>query len=207
MGKWLRRRLITGFFVTVPLAVSVIVLVWMFQGVDSMTSGLSERIIGRYVPGLGILATLLIVLAIGTLSTNVFGKRLLRQAEDLLLHLPIFRTIYAPLKQISAAFSPDNELGFKRVVLVEDAGRGSTLGFLTREFVVDRGSGPETLLAVFVPTNHLYLGDLLICPPDRVFYPDLTVEQGIRVFLTGGMALPMEFRAATHPTHGAQIVR
>ena len=57
MSKWLRRRLITGFFVTVPLAVSVIVLVWMVQRMDSMTSGLSERIIGRYVPGLGILAT------------------------------------------------------------------------------------------------------------------------------------------------------
>jgi len=197
MSKWLRRRLITGFFVTVPLAVSVIVLVWMVQRMDSMTSGLSERIIGRYVPGLGILATLLIVLAIGTISTNVFGKRLLRQAEELLLHLPIFRTIYAPLKQVAAAFSPDNEFGFKRVVLVEHAARGSALGFLTREFVVDRGAGRETLLAVFLPTNQLYLGDLVICPPERVSYPNLTVEQGIRVFLTGGMALPVEIRAAT----------
>jgi len=68
------------------------------------------------------------VLAIGILSTNVFGKRLLRQAEELLLHLPIFRTIYAPLKQVAAAFSPDNEFGFKRVVLVEHASRGSSLG-------------------------------------------------------------------------------
>ena len=126
------------------------------------------------------LRTLLIVLAIGTLATNVFGKRLLRQAEDLLLHLPIFRTIYAPLKQVAAAFSPDNEFGFKRVVLVEHAGR-SALGFLTREFVVDRGVGRETLLAVFVPTNQLYLGDLVICPPDRVSYPDLTVAEILRL--------------------------
>src|SRR5580765_7974155 len=148
MSKWLRRRLITGCFVTVPLAVSVVVLVWLFQLIDSLTGGLAERVVGRHVPGLGILATLLIVLAIGTLATNVFGKRLLRQAEDLLLHLPIFRTIYAPLKQVAAAFSPDNEFGFKRVVLVEHAGR-SALGFLTREFVVDRGVGRETLLAVF----------------------------------------------------------
>jgi len=206
MGKWLRRRLITGFFVTVPLAVSVIVLVWMFRGVDSMTSGLSSRILGRYVPGLGILSTLLIVLAIGTISTNVFGKRLLRQAEELLLHLPIFRTIYAPLKQVAAAFSPDNEFGFKRVVLVEHAGRGAALGFLTREFVVDRGAGRETLLAVFVPTNQLYLGDLVICPPERVSYPDLTVEQGIRIFLTFGMALPAEFLAAPRVSPAAKSV-
>ena len=51
---------------------------------------------------------------------------------------PVFRAIYGPLKQLTAAFSPDNEFGFKRVVLVEREGRGWALGFLTKEFVVDR---------------------------------------------------------------------
>jgi len=56
----------------------------------------------------------------------------------LLLHVPLFRSIYAPVKQLVVAFSPDNEFGFKRVVLVEDTARGYQLGFLTREFTVDR---------------------------------------------------------------------
>ena len=202
MGKWLRRRLITGFFVTVPLAVSVVVLVWLFRRVDTATSGLSERLIGRYVPGLGILATLLIVLAVGAVATNMFGRRLLHQVEELLLHLPVFRTIYAPLKQVAAAFSPDNEFGFKRVVLVEHGTRSGALGFLTREFTVDRGRGPERLLAVFVPTNQLYLGDLVVCPPEQVSYPNLTVEQGIRIFLTGGMAMPAALETQDRPQPG-----
>jgi uncharacterized membrane protein len=63
------------------------------------------------------------------------------------------------------------------------------LGFLTKEFTVDRGQGVESLVAVYVPTNHLYLGDIVICPRDHASYPDITVEQGIRIFLTGGMAL------------------
>jgi uncharacterized membrane protein len=104
--------------------------------------------------------------------------------------VPVFRTVYSPLKQLMDAFSPDNEFGFKRVVLVEDPSRGFVLGFLTREFVVDRGEGPEPLLAVYVPTNHLYLGDIVVCGPERVSFPDLTVEQAIKVFLTGGTALP-----------------
>ena len=74
----------------------------------------------------------------------------------------MFRTIYAPVKQLVAAFSPDNEYGFKRVVMVEDERRGFVLGFLTKEFTVDRGRGPEALMAVYVPTNHLYLGDIVI---------------------------------------------
>jgi uncharacterized membrane protein len=130
------------------------------------------------------------VLLAGVLATNVLGRRLLLRGEQLLLHLPLFKTIYAPVKQIINAFSPDSEVGFKRMVLIEDASKGFLLGFLTKEFVVDRGAGPETLLAVYLPTNHLYLGDILVCRPDRVSYPDMTVEEGVRVFLTGGMGLP-----------------
>ena len=78
--------------------------------------------------------------------------------------IPVFRTIYAPVKQLVVAFSPDNEYGFKRVVMVEDPRRGLVMGFLTKEFTVDRGAGPEALVAVYVPTNHLYLGDIVLYP-------------------------------------------
>ncbi len=200
MTAWLRRRLIAGFFVTVPLVVSLVALIWVFEKIDGLAYGLSERLLGRYVPGLGILATILVLLMVGALATNMLGRRLLQQTERLLLRVPVFRTIYAPLRQLTAAFSPENELGFKRVVLVEHAQRGWALGFLTREFTVDRGSGPEQLVAVYVPTNHLYLGDLVICPAEAVFLADLTVEQGIRIFLTGGMALPAHFRAKPENT-------
>ena len=180
---------------TVPLVVSVVALVWVFRAVDGLTSGLSERLIGHYVPGLGIVVTGLTVLLAGILATNVFGRRLLQQAEVLLLRVPVFRTIYGPLKQLTEAFSPDSQFGFKRVVLIEHGPRGWALGFLTKEFVVDRGDGPEDLLAVYVPTNQLYLGNLVVCPRDRASFPDLTVEQGVRIFLTGGMALPPDLRA------------
>ena len=108
---------------------------------------------------------------------------------------PVFKTVYAPVKQLVAAFSPDNDAGFKRVVLVEDPSRGLILGFLTREFTLDRGAGPEPFVAVYVPTNHLYLGDIVAFPAYTVHYPDLTVEDGIRIFLTGGMALPPALRS------------
>ena len=68
--------------------------------------------------------------------------------------------------------------------------RGMVLGFLTKEFVLTRDGESRAVAAVYVPTNHLYLGDVLVYPRDQVFYPDVTVEEGLRVFLTGGMALP-----------------
>ena len=194
MMQWLRRRFVTGFFVTVPLFISVAAFIWVFGVVDGLTTPLYDRLLGRRIPGLGTLSTAIAILLVGVFATNMLGKRVLQRAEGWLLHVPVFRTIYAPVRQLVVAFSPDNEAGFKRVVMIEDPRRGYALGFLTREFSVDRGKGVEALVAVYVPTNHLYLGDVVICERDRVTFPDLSVEDGIRIFLTGGMALPPRLR-------------
>ncbi len=188
MIAWLRRRVLTGFFVTVPLVVSVAALVWLFQLIDGFVAPLAARVVGRTVPGLGLITMGFALLVVGVLATNVFGKRLLQAGEQWLLRIPLFRTIYGPVKQLVLAFSPDNLYGFKRVVLVEYPHRGLGLGFLTREFVLDRGRGPEPMVAVYVPTNHLYLGDIVVVPRDQVVFPDLTVEQALRIVLTGGVA-------------------
>ncbi len=202
MIQWLRRRFLAGFFITVPLVISVAALVWIFDIIDGLLAPLFVRLSGRELPGLGVLVTLLLVLAVGSLATNVIGRRVLSRAESWLLMIPVFRTIYAPVKQLVAAFSPDNEYGFKRVVMVSVEGRGWVMGFLTRQFTVDRGAGPEPLMAVYVPTNHLYLGDIVLYAPDRVFFPDLTVEEGIRIFLTGGMSLPRTLRRTQESLQG-----
>lgn len=195
MFQWLRRRFLTGFFLTVPLVISVAAFVWIFRLIDGFVGPIYAERLGYEIPGVGILTTAVLVLIVGIVATNVIGKQLLQRAERYLLLVPVFRTIYAPVKQLVAAFSPDNEYGFKRVVMIDDMARGAMLGFLTREFTVERGQGLEQMVAVYVPTNHLYLGDVFICPRDKVSYPDVTVEQGIRIFLTGGVAIGGRLRA------------
>jgi len=192
--QWLRRSFVAGFFVTVPLFISVAALIWLFNVVDGATTPLYDRVLGRRIPGLGTLSTAIAIIVVGTVARNVIGRRVLARGEAWLLKVPVFKTIYSPVKQLLAAFAPDNESSFKRVVMVEDPRRGYALGFQTREFTVDRGNGPEPMLAVYVPTNNLYLGDVVICPRDRATFPNISVEDGIRIFLTGGMALPPEVR-------------
>jgi len=196
---WIRRRLLTGFFVSVPLFVSVFAFIWIFGIIDGLTAPLAAGLLGHGEPqgaerllvsAVGILGTVALVLAVGVVATNVIGQRLLNRGERWLMRVPVFRTIYAPVKQLVVAFSPDNEYGFKRVVMVEDPHRGWVLGFLTKEFTVERGAGAESMMAVYVPTNHLYLGDIVLYPRERAMFPDISVEQGIRIFLTGGMSLP-----------------
>jgi uncharacterized membrane protein len=195
---WLRRSFIAGVVVMVPLVISIAALVWIFGIIDGFTEPVAAVVLGPEVGmpgrtvmvGVGILVTLLVVVLIGAIATNVIGRRILARAESWLMMIPVFRTIYAPVKQLVVAFSPDNEYGFKRVVMVEDPSRGWVIGFLTKEFTVDRGRGTESLMAVYVPTNHLYLGDIVLYARDRAFFPDITVEEGVRIFLTGGMSLP-----------------
>jgi uncharacterized membrane protein len=190
MGGWLRRSFLAGLVVTVPLLITVVTLVWMFRLIDGVARPLSEYLLGREVPGLGVLMTTAFILVVGAVATNVIGRRILQQGEKWLLNVPLFKTVYAPVKQLVAAFSPDSESGFKKVVIIDDARRGTVIGFLTREFTIDRGAGPQSMIAVYVPTNHLYLGDIVVCERSQGFFPDLSVEEGVRIFLTGGMALP-----------------
>jgi len=185
----LRRSLVTGLVVTVPLVISVAAFVWLFQVIDGVMVPVYARWLGREVQGLGLVTLLVIVAVVGVAATNVLGGRVLQRGEAYLLRLPVFRAVYGPVKQLVAAFSPDNKMGFKRVVLLDDPHRGLVLGFLTKKFILDRGRGLEELVSVYVPTNHIYFGDIHIYPSDVVSYPDLSVQEGVQIFLTGGMAL------------------
>ena len=90
------------------------------------------------------------------------------------------------------------------MVIVEDLERGFVLGFLTKEFDFDRGLGAERLMAIYVPTNHLYLGDIRIYPSRLARFPNITVQEGIRIFLTGGMAVADLVRADTEQVSDGQ---
>lgn len=192
--QWLKKSLVTGFVVTIPLVITVVAFIWLFQLIDGVVGPVYAQKLGREIPGLGLATLLVCVVLVGVLATNVFGNRILRRGEAYLIRLPIFRAIYGPIKQLVGAFSPDNQLGFKKVVLVDDPNLGFVLGFLTKRFVLDRGHGSEELVAVYVPTNHIYLGDIHLYPLSDVSFLELSVQEGVQIFLTGGMALSGELR-------------
>ncbi|MCE2542331.1 MAG: DUF502 domain-containing protein [Acidobacteria bacterium] len=192
--QWLRRNLVTGLVVTVPLIITVAAFVWLFQLIDGVVGPVYQRWSGYDIPGLGLATLLAVVLLVGVLATSGLGGRVLRRGEEYLMRLPIFRAVYGPVKQLVAAFSPGSQIGFRQVVLIDDPRRGLVIGFLTKRFVLDRGSGPEQLVAVYVPTNHIYFGDIHVYPSAVVSYPDLSVQEGVQIFLTAGMTMSSEVR-------------
>jgi len=192
--SWFRGSLIAGTVVIVPLVISVAAFIWLFELIDGVMRPVYAQWLGREIPGLGLATMLLLVVIVGSLTTNVIGRKLLSRVEEYLLRLPVFRAVYGPVKQLVAAFSPDNQMGFKRVVLVDDPHRGLALGFLTKEFAIDKDDAIEAHVAVYVPTNHIYFGDIHIYPGSKLLFPDMTVQEGVQVFLTGGMAMTERLR-------------
>jgi len=189
--NWLKVRFIAGFFVTVPAIATAWLLYVFWDAIDGFFSPGYERIFGRRIPGLGFLTAVILILVMGTIATNVVGRRILARIELLLTRVPIFRSIYPTIKELFASFSPEKRGSFKEVVLAEYPRKGAfAFGFLTSEFLLETPEGKRQMVTVFVPTNNLYLGDVIVVPREEAISTGLSVEEGIRIILSAGTASP-----------------
>jgi uncharacterized membrane protein len=187
---------ITGLLVIVPIAVPVWVFWELFTFVDRLLGPLISDTLPFRVPGLGLLVAILLVLLMGIFATNVVGRRMLTWLDSLLYRIPMFRSIYSGVKQLVHAFSPDNHVAFKEFVVIPRGGRGTyCFGFLTGAVALQRVNGEtEPLMAVYVPTNHLYIGDIFLVRQEDIILTRLTVPQGIQIILSGGISIPQVLR-------------
>jgi uncharacterized membrane protein len=190
LRSWFKVRFLTGFFVTVPVVVTAYVLWIFYREVDGLLSPVYEQILGHHIPGLGFVTAVVIIFVVGLFATNVVGRRILLWAERVFRRLPIFGRVYPAVKDLIEAFSPDRRSGFQAFVIIEHPRETVyTYGFLTGEVRVE-GAKPDRLATVYVPTNHLYLGDIVLVPRDTVISTGLSIEEGIRIILSAGTAAP-----------------
>jgi uncharacterized membrane protein len=203
--SWFRVRFITGFFVTVPIVLTAYVLWIFYSEVDGVLSPVYERILGRRVPALGFLTAVAIIFLIGVVATNVVGRRILQWGEGLLRRLPLVRRVYPAVKELVDAFSPARRSGFREFVIVEHPREGCyAYGFLTADVHVE-GTKPESLATVYVPSNHLYLGDIVLVARDAVVPTGLSIEEGIRIILSAGTAAPRQLPPPTATGSGTTM--
>jgi uncharacterized membrane protein len=189
--NWFKLRFIAGIFVTLPVFLTAWIL-WIFWSkIDDFFAPMYFQVFGRVVPGLGFLTAIAIILAMGTIARNVVGRRVLGWGDAVLLRVPIFRMLYPSIKMLIDAFSPERRGSFKAVVLVQHPREGAwAFGFVTSEVSLEAPDGTGEMVTVFVPTNNLYLGDIVMVPRADVIFTGLGVEEGLRVILSAGTATP-----------------
>lgn len=189
----MRRYFLSGILVIVPLIITILVLRFLFENVDGLLSPLLTKLLKHHIPGLGIIATIILIFVAGFFTANVIGSRLFRIWEIFWIKTPLVRTVYGASKQLVEALASTEKKSFKQVVLVEFPRKGMfSLGFLTSQIELEgKEEAKDELVAVFIPSTPTpFTGWAMLFPKNEVIPLDMTVEQGIEFFVSGGIVAP-----------------
>ncbi len=189
----LKRIFTAGLFAILPLAITIYVFFLIFSFLDNLIGDLIKAIFGFRVPGIGFAAGILLILLVGFIASNIIGKRLIDYNDKLLQRLPLFKSIYTAARQIIDAFSVQGKRAFQKVVLLEYPRKGLfVLGFVTgssKGEIQDKTHAHT--LNIFVPTTpNPTSGMLILAPRSEVIDLEMTVEEGLKVIISGGLFEP-----------------
>ncbi len=185
-----RRKIFTGLLAIVPVALTFYILKVIFTFLDKLTSPLFKRM-DIYIPGLGILLTLLLVYLLGIFVTNILGKRFLHWLEILIKNIPLVNTIYNTIKQITQAITGTTGKNFQSVVYIEYPRKDLwTMAFVTGE---SKNEENMEFYHLFVPTTpNPTSGVFIIIPKVDTRETHLTVEEALKSVISGGMLAPKQ---------------
>ncbi len=188
----LKRYFVSGVLVVVPLILTYIVLRFLFHSIDGILQPLLIRVLGYSVPGLGVFTTILLILLAGVLTRNYVGAKVYQLGEKVLIRLPLIRPIYSAAKQLLESLTIPSMRSFKEVVLIEYPRRGTwALGFVANRVSIEIDDTVCHSVSVFVPSTPTPLsGMVVMLPEDEVFGADMTVEEGIKFLVSGGVVSP-----------------
>lgn len=197
----IRRNIVAGLLFLLPIAITYLVLRFLFNTIDGVIYPAIQQVLMNFNPrwarnlprGAGIAILLIVVYLIGLLGSNIFGRWVGKSIQKLFLRVPIVGIIYSTAKQLIESFSGEGTTGFKRVVMIEYPRVNCwTIGFLTN--LTNDGNGKQMAL-VYIPTTPTpNSGWLAIVPIEDVYDTDLSVQEAMRMVLSGGTVAPQELK-------------
>lgn len=203
----MKRYLVAGLLIWVPLVITVWVLSFLVSTLDQSLRLLPEawqpeHLFGFYIPGLGVLLTLIVVLVTGFLAANIIGQRLVIIWEGLLSRIPFVKSIYSSVKQVSDTLFSSSGQAFRKALLVQYPRQGAwTIAFLTG---VPGGTVATHLtgeyVSVYVPTTpNPTSGFFLMMPRADVIELDMSVDAALKYIISMGVVPPDTPRARREP--------
>ena len=202
----MKKYLITGLLIWVPLVITVWVLSFLVGTLDQtlllLPASWQPRFwLGFHIPGLGVLLTLAVVLATGVLAANIIGQRLVLYWEGLLARIPIFKSLYFSVKQVSDTLFSSSGMAFRKALLVQYPRQGSwTIAFLTGQPGGDVANHLKgDYVSVYVPTTpNPTSGFFLMMPAADVVELDISVDAALKYIISMGVVPPEDKSATGH---------
>uniref|UniRef100_A0A5B7A6C8 Protein LIKE COV 1-like n=1 Tax=Davidia involucrata TaxID=16924 RepID=A0A5B7A6C8_DAVIN len=189
--SWASKKFMTGCVILLPIAITFFITWWFIHFVDGFFSPIYTHL-GINIFGLGFVTSITFIFLVGVFMSSWLGASLLGLGEWFIKKMPLMSYIYSASKQISAAISPDqNTRAFKEVAIIRHPRIGEyAFGFITSTVILRKSSGAEEVCCVYVPTNHLYLGDIFLINSKDIIRPNLSVREGIEIVISGGLSIP-----------------
>ncbi len=190
-GKKIRGQFVTGLLLVIPLAATVLILVWLFNSVDNILQPVINRIWGRELVGVGFGVTIILIYLAGVVGRNVIGKRVIKYFTNLLDKVPVFRLLYRSIQQILNSFSIKDETGFMQVVLVEFPHKGmKAVAFITNEIV---GPDGKKSYSVLIPTApNPTTGFMEIVKEEDMVRTKISIDEAVKMIISAGRVMPVE---------------
>ena len=187
----IRATLIAGVLILVPIAITYVLLFWVFNSIDGLLAPVVDRSIGRHIPGLGLLVLLIIVYLLGLVWTKRLGRRTIRTLQIFLLKIPLIGAVYGPARKLIESFTGESTAGFKRVVVVEYPKQGTwMIGFLTGISNVVPGTTMGVIYLPTAPTPNS--GWVAMVPIQNIYDTTMTVQEAMSMVLSGGISSPVQ---------------
>jgi len=204
--RWFKRKFLTGLLVLLPTALTAYVLFRIFRWVDSILKPVIVRYPFLDIPGLGFVAVIVIIVLAGVLGGGFFGRTLFRWFEGGLEKIPMIRSIYVAIKQVSEVFLKQERTVFKEVVLIQYPRTGIyVIGLVTSSWRFKGAGGAEQdFVTIFLPTTpNPTSGLFLMAPRHEVIASDLSIEDAMKMIISGGAVVPPGHRHAAEGPEGA----
>ncbi|XP_020530367.1 protein LIKE COV 3 isoform X1 [Amborella trichopoda] len=178
--SWASKKFMTGCVILLPIAITFYITWWFISFVDGFFSPIYAQL-GMNIFGLGFITSITFIFLVGVFMSSWLGASVLGLGEWFIKRMPLVSHIYSASKQISAAISPDqNSHAFKEVTIVRHPRVGEyAIGFITSTVILRSGIGAEELCCVYIPTNHLYIGDIFLISTKDIIRPNLSVREAI----------------------------
>ncbi len=191
-----KRYLLAGLLLWTPIAITVWVITWVFDSLDNVlpVALRSEVLFGVHVPGFGVLVVVLFILFTGFLAANLIGQKLLEVWEGVMRRIPLVRSIYSSVKQVSDTILSPNGQAFRQAVLVQYPRHGSwTIGFLTGTPSAEVAAQlPVDCVSIYVPTTpNPTSGFFLMMPRAEVIELSIGVDAALKYVVSMGTVPPL----------------
>lgn len=199
MWKKIKGYFLTGLLVLFPFVMTVFIITWLFSKIDNILQGVVTTFLARfgliYFPGIGFVSVILIILLVGLIARNYFGKKLLALGDTIVTRIPLINRVYLAIQQISKAFLSEKRESFKRAVLIEYPRRGIySIVFITQDTKGETQEKlPEDSVSVFLPTTpNPTSGFLLFVPKKDIIPLKMPVEEALKLVISGGAINPQD---------------